>query len=87
MDSGLAAFDNVGGLQERKSLQPVTSLFDLAMPELPRLDVLVRLSDASADNGDGILQCDARDRSVEEGADKRQSLLLLDALVGEPSRT
>src|SRR5580692_10414516 len=56
------------------------------MPELPRLDDLVRLADVGTDDTDGVLDGDPLDRSVHEGLYEAQRLGLLLALSLEPAR-
>jgi hypothetical protein len=47
------------------------------MPELPRLDDLVRLADLRRDDADRVLERDARDRRGQEQAHEVERLLLL----------
>src|SRR3990172_10266796 len=57
------------------------------MAEHPRLNELIGLAYTGADDGDGVLQGDARDRSVEKKVDKLQGLFLLALLALEPPRS
>jgi hypothetical protein len=76
VNAGLAPIDNGGGLQQRQVLEPEARCFGFAMPELPRLDNLVRLAYLAADDADGVLYGDAFNRRIHEGLNEIQGALL-----------
>ena len=55
MHAGFATFHDVGGFQLREVLEPEAGGLCLSVPKLPRLDYLVWLADAAADDGYGVL--------------------------------
>jgi hypothetical protein len=71
----------------RQVLEPQAGRFSLAMPELPRLDDLIRLANAAADNRNRVLYCDPRYRGVHESVNELKRRLLFHYLVLEPPRT
>ena len=75
----------VCGDQGGQSLEPEAGCLDLAMPELPRLDDLVRLANLGTDHADRVLDGDAVNRRIEEGTDKGQRIHLLLGAIFKPS--
>src|SRR6185436_2225227 len=85
MHSCLPGFDNLCRFQQWQRLQPETCGLDFPVSELPRLNNLVRLADAAADNTDRILQRNHRDGCVKQLTHKVDSGLLLHAFAMKPT--
>lgn len=76
MHAGFTTGNNVCRHQRRQATKPKTGGLDLTMPELPRLDNLVRLSHMTADDGYRVFKSDARDRRIQQTTHEFESLLL-----------
>ena len=75
MDACLSAFDDVGGLQGRKILEPETRSFAGIVSEPPRLNHLVWPANPCADDSYGILKTDSWDWRVEKFPHEFQRVL------------
>jgi hypothetical protein len=85
MYARLPSIDNISGGKKRQVLQPETCCFCFSMPELPRLNDLIRLANPRADNANRILKSNVPDGGTKQVAHKlkRQTLLIL--LLVKPS--
>ena len=87
MHSRHSSINNLRWAQQRKILEPQARRFDFAVPILPRLDHLVRLSDARGNDRDWVLQRDLRHRRIEQKPNERERLGLLLLLQMKPTCT
>jgi hypothetical protein len=81
VNPSLAAFHNVRRDQLRKTLEPQAGSLGFPMPEHPRLDHLVRLTDTAGDDADGVLNGDLGDRSIHEVLNELEAFLLVLATI------
>jgi hypothetical protein len=78
----LTAFYDVRRDQLWETLEPQTGSLGFPMPEHPRLDHLVRLTDTAGDDADGVLNGDLGDRSIHEVLNELEAFLLVLAPIG-----
>src|SRR6478609_3485123 len=85
MNTRHATSNDVSWNQARQSFQPETGCLGFARAELPRLDDLVRFTDAGTDDADRIFKGDHRDWRIEQHPHERQRLGLFGLLLGKPA--
>ena len=80
-----SSIDDVGRQEKRQAFQPKACSFDLAMPELPRLDDLVWLAPTCRHQADGIFDGDLRNIGIGEQHEQVYRLYLLVLPILPPS--
>jgi hypothetical protein len=86
MNARSSSIDYVRRREFREPFQPKARGFDLAMPELPRLDDLVGLADSATDNADRVFDGNAWYRGIHQLMHELERLGLCMLLTLEPSR-
>src|SRR5690349_9967588 len=84
VNPSLSTFNAMRRVQRRQVLQPQARCLRLAVPELPRLDDLIRLAHARRNHTDRVLDGDAVDGRGHEQLHEPDRVLLLLALLLEP---
>ena len=87
MYASIATTDYVCRNKVRKPFEPEARCLGFPVSELPRLDDLVRLPDAAADDTDRVFDRDSPDRKIHDPPDEPKGLFLLCCLVFEPPCT
>jgi hypothetical protein len=88
MNPWLTPVNDIRRLEWWQRLKPETCFFGFTVPELPRLDDLVRLAYIAGNDRYGILQGDLWDWCIQQDPDKLERLLLpsIRPLLLEPPR-
>ena len=81
MHGMVPAADDVRRREQRQVLEPQTSGFRLAVPVLPWMDDLVRLSDLGADDRYRVFDSNPLDRRRHQRPDKPKGILLFSGLA------
>jgi hypothetical protein len=87
VDALFAALNHIGGSEPRQVVEPEAGGLGFPVPELPRLDDLIRWPDGGADHAHRIFDAPAWDRCIHQQAHKIERFGLLLLLSMEVARS